>query len=197
MMFKVLQKYYKEGDSQIEKIEQPDSFYKERNSGKPFNYDGKIQLQLENNKGRMTDFLIGATQLLVISDKVKNIILSIESPSNLEFIPIDVVNMIGSPKEYWILNILNNLKGMDRDRSEFEELPSFLTEDSPELAEMPKTISKLVLKSDLKGRHIFRIVEQPVAVFCSQELVQAMKENNCTGVEFVTLENFPTMFYAT
>ena len=58
---------------------------------------------------------------------------------------------------------------MDWQKSNFDEFPDFLTEDAPKLAEMPETIYELILNENYIGkRSIFRIVEQPVAVFCSE-----------------------------
>jgi len=130
------------------------------------------KIELKNVTKTFHDLMGTGSSEFFVSDALKNIIENIESPENIHFIPVTLKD-----KQYWLLNILNNVEAFDWDNSEY-----VARDNNPKTL---KKVTKLALKGECVGdRNIFRIKEQYMYVLISQTLKNAIEANNLTGIAY-------------
>lgn len=150
---------------------------------------GKIEIDVESAKGVPTDYPGRVTVLPIISDSFRRLLSTYEKEENLEFIEVKIKNAPSINKEYWVLNLLNNIKCFDWENSVYRKMP----EDRVPNADYPRTISSLKIKPEPIGnRKIFRMHEEPGEIFVSNDLKQAI-ETNLTGIKFRTIDTYGSL----
>lgn len=195
MNYKILRKYHLEGQNTLKKIDCDFDFENHFSDGSEKQFE-KIKIEFEDNSSSLTDLPIGATTVFIVSEKMKEIIESIEDEKNIQWIPVEIKNQEFKDNKYWVLNILEYVEGMDRNKSEYTEFPPFLVAQLPHLKNKPEKISKLKLNMDaIKERHIFRLNELPTAVFCSDKLSEAFVQEKVSGIRFVDIKDYSKEFF--
>lgn len=142
---------------------------------------------LKNKKDIPTDFPSRASKLTIVSSELKTLLEKHEDSSNLEFLPVNVKNGEGLKKEYWGLNILNNIKCFDWKNSKYDPMPDSMSDAS----DRPWKIYDLKIKKEAVGdRHIFRMYEEPVEIFVSKKLKEEIEKKRLTGMRFRTVVDY-------
>ena len=135
----------------------------------------------------LTDYVENSPQWLIISDRFKAILEQFRE-ENIEYLPIKIKNHKGrmASEHYWIANFLVLTEAVDRESSIFDDDPG--SEDGI------FSFDKLVLRQDIlkSGPVIFSLKEEPMTVIARQDLVERIKEEGLTGVEFIETDKFST-----
>lgn len=87
--------------------------------------------------------------------------------------------------DYWAINVLDVLKCIDYEESEFMLLSDEIQDGRPRIM----YFEKYSFKPDaIKGFNIFKIIDAPMSgIFANEVFVNAVKENAITGFEFKLL----------
>lgn len=129
---------------------------------------------LKNVSKRFPDLMGTGSSEYFITDKFKDLILSMESPENIHFIHGVFTR---KPKEYWLMNLLNNVECFDWENSEYT-----IYDEARVGRKAINEIEKLAIKEEkVNGRNIFQIAEYPFSIYISQKLKDAMEEHGITG----------------
>lgn len=135
----------------------------------------------------LTDYVENSPQWLIISDQFKAILEEFHA-EDIEYLPVKIKNHKGrmASEHYWIANFLVLTKAVDRKNSIFD--------DNPGIEDGIFSFDKLVLLQDIlkSGPVIFSLKEEPMTFIARQDLVQRIKEEGLTGVEFIETDKFRT-----
>ena len=130
---------------------------------------------------KFTD-LIGSFYFIV-SERLKEIIQAFEA-TQTEFLDVTIINekTQESKEGYFACNILNNISAIDKKNSVLELYPSGIR---------IKTVKHLVLDEEAIGnRNIFRLELLEPTIIVSEKLMQAIAEEELTGIKFVPVDEF-------
>jgi len=128
--------------------------------------------KIKNITKKFPDVIGTGSSEYFVTNAFKRVIEGLESAENMHFIAVTLVD-----KQYWLLNILNNIECFDFENSEYS-----VREGNPRIIRDIKTMA--LMESRINGRHIFRVAEKPVYIFISQTLKDAIEANNLTGIEY-------------
>ncbi|MBW2738072.1 MAG: hypothetical protein JRE64_04315 [Deltaproteobacteria bacterium] len=138
----------------------------------------------------LTDYFENSSQWLIISNRFRAVLEEFDV-KDIEYLPVKIKNHKGrmASEHYWIANFLVLTEAVDRERSIFD--------DNPGSENGIFSFDKLVLREDIlkSGPVIFSLKEEPMTVIARQDLVERIKEEGLTGVEFVETDNFSTLEY--
>lgn len=141
-----------------------------------FHFDSK-----KNNK--LTDFLGNDLDWLVVSEKLRNIILLFDSV-DAQFFPVDVVDFPRKRKvcaNYYVVNVLNVIDCLDLNNSDYS---SFTVE-----GEEVYSIRKYALKQNkLTENHLFKIKGSEFSLFVSEKFKNELTKNNISGISFLEVK---------
>jgi len=128
------------------------------------------KVELKNVTKKFPDLMGRGSSEFFVTDAFKHIVENMESSQNIHFIPVILRN-----QQYWLLNLLNNVEAFDRENSTYSAYEGGAL----------KSIQKLAMKEDkIQGRNIFRMAEEPVYIFISKTLKDAIEANNLTGIAY-------------
>lgn len=133
-------------------------------------------------KGVPTDFSMADFEVLVVNEKVKNLL----SENEVQFIPTTIQSLSGIEQHY-LIYIKNECDCIDEENSTFDK---FQVNDPirPDKAGQYKTIYNMVVKPEgTQNLNIFRVKGYNVAVIISEVLKQKLEELNVTGVTYKKL----------
>lgn len=148
------------------------------------NYNQPIAIEFKRLSAKTVDYC-ELSGLPIVSEKLKNILSSSSDCDYLEFIPVST--NLGKEYPYYLLNILENIKCMNWEKSEFTTFPK--REDASK-SDRPDVITNLVLNEDkINGRNIFRMYEARTNIFISNQLALEFVKNKITGCIFVKTPN--------
>lgn len=172
-------------DIYIERYAVPDVIEQSYSKGVPLPEAGPLKLYCANTAGRRVDFVDGIQFFPIVSDAFKDL-LEAEQVSHVEFHAAQLV-FAGEPPEggYWLLNILDNVAALDRDRSRFRLFSG--TDD------VIVSIDELVLREEaLQGRDIVRLAEMRSVILVSARLRASIEAAGLTGFAFQPTDKFKT-----
>jgi hypothetical protein len=179
MCFKRLNKKVNEEFVQIKKIEFPDGLEQSIYNGKSVILTELPKIYFKNTKGYFPDFLSGPTAVLIISEKVKKFLENSSEAKYLNFIETKIISK-GIIEKYFVLNILDKLACLDRDKAVF---------DVPE--ENPKVIvnlKKMVIDiNKTQGRKLFYMKEYPVIIYIKESFADEMREAGINDIRLLPL----------
>ena len=136
----------------------------------------------------LVDSLFNTDNELVISKKMMIFFVD-KKIKNLEFLPVKIRDHQAKfiDEEYFILNILDHQDCLDIDASCAEI--SIIDDTTIE------EVEEIILLDDKAdhGLDIFRICNFPAATLISDSLVKEMQNENFTGIDFISLEEFDGM----
>ncbi|MBU3661259.1 MAG: hypothetical protein FGM14_15410 [Flavobacteriales bacterium] len=159
-------------------------------------YDGKLIslketpfIHFENLKKQPLDFLTDYGFRPIVSLKMKQILEDQKDDfPYLQFIPLKSK----LKKEYFFLQILENIHCFDWEKSEYTRHPEFLG-----LENIPDKVSKLVMHHEKIGtRNIFRMAEKSTKIFVSDSLANILTANNITGMRITKSPNLDRLYDA-
>jgi hypothetical protein len=134
------------------------------------------ELQFVDRDETKTDFLTGFSVYYVVSSRLRKVIEESGLEPNLEF--IEIIANGKRQEEYWFMNPINSIDCLDLNLSEYTTNPSFLGPIAGKVAK----ISKFVIDAPkVENRHLFRPVDNQVAVLISEKMVQLFQSHNITG----------------
>lgn len=192
--FFILFKYHTKNDAVVQSFKAAEEIEDRVINGRPIEKGMEIRVTLDRGRNRR-DMLIGATSFPIVSERLKDLLMEHAATEFLQFLPLT----IASPKmddRYYLLNILNNLKCFDWDKSDYSEFPDFIKKELPHLTDMPDHIKKLVLRETVIGtRDIFRMYEKPADVFISGRLKGIMEQEGISGCRYAKLEEYGGLLY--
>jgi hypothetical protein len=134
---------------------------------------------------KLTDWVSTAFGWLLISGRFKQL-LEDSGTFAVEYLPIKMKNHKGrlASADYWIVNFLELVPAVDRDRSVFEV----------DAAEDDKIFEfeRLVLLDEVEARGpvIFRLKEQPVLIMVREDLVARIRSVGFTGLQFTSTADY-------
>lgn len=158
-----------------------ESFKEKKLYGKSLKDENQPTIVIKNKSGKLTDFLIGGTTLLIISEKAKVFFEENIEHSRIEFISVKVDNYEKDNK-FWILNILERLPCFDWDKSDyilFDEL-------GPKGNKVIRKITNMVFKDDIiQEKEIFYAEGVSSFVYVSEKFKQEILDSDLIGYRFI------------
>ena len=136
--------------------------------------DKTIQINaIIKNKTKQFPDLMGDSNIkLIVSEKFKQLLGFFIKSNEIQFLPIQMIN-----EKYWLLNVLNNIKCFNWEKSTYTTFNNTKVLDE---------ITNLVFdRQSLSGINIFRMKEEPFNLFIKKPLHDAIIENKLTGVRFI------------
>ncbi len=171
-----LRRFSNPGDVYINKSNAPGFVSENYDVGASFNSMSETYQYFHKGK-KITDLVAGIQSELIVSRALKLTLLQWEK-ENLEFFPIELINQESNERsnDYYIMNILNNVECLDRNKSKFELF-------HPDLDIITK-ITRLVLNKNeiTDSRHIFRLDELPNIIIVSDELKTEIEKKEHSGL---------------
>ncbi|WP_422928558.1 imm11 family protein [Singulisphaera sp. PoT] len=126
--------------------------------------------------GDPVDYNCTAFGCTVISDRMARVVEGI-APLGVQFIPAT----LEAPGKWEVLNILDCLDCIDRERSLIQYFP----EDHPEKAGRPRGVAKLIIDPDAIGdHHMFRLRDWMVVEIVSEAMKGELERNGIGGMEY-------------
>lgn len=149
-----------------------------------------VMFDLSDDYGiRLADSIPNVLGFLIVSDKLKHI-LEDQSSTEIEFLPVGIRNQKKRPvdRPYYVANVLGTLACVDIEQSDF-------TMDAID-KEHVDWFRRLVLDESRIGtnHNIFRLAELPGLILVREDLVDAVLEQDCTGIIFQYLEEYGAEF---
>lgn len=137
----------------------------------------------KNNKGsKLTDFLVNTINLLMVSQKVKNL-MEQEGITDVEFLHFTLYDKKDRivNKDYFVANLIGTVDCLNIDESIF-------TRDSLEPDKI-MIFEKVVLHTEriLGDKKFFRLKERPTLHIIRSDFVAVLAKNNVTGIELLNL----------
>lgn len=130
-----------------------------------------------NSEGMLTDVLLNSASFLIFSEKLRRLLES-AGINDLQYLPTQILDAKKRKLAiYYVINILQVIPALDRNRSEI----TYTNKKRTDISWIPKVVFKEEL---LEGVHIFRLKEYPVSVYISEKFKTIFLENKCTGWEF-------------
>jgi hypothetical protein len=135
-------------------------------------------------KGHPLDFTMADFDLLIINEKVKNLI----SEDEVQFIPVKLETDPNSKTNYHLMVVNKEIECVDESKSVFVK---WLKDDPirPDKAGKYKSFEKLVLNPDdiPKEANIFRLKKYDLVIVISERLKHLLEENKVSGVQYEKL----------
>ncbi len=149
--------------------------------GKKINIEAELMTTNESWGKRYTDFHLGIGGTYYVNEKFINCLKAV-GETNYQLFPIKV---LPEEKPYYILNILNIIDCVDREKSKF----TVWTEEDNRPDKLGKYFGfdKMVLDHSKvpDGVHLFRVFEYKIVAVASKELVQEFEKNKIKGFNLV------------
>jgi hypothetical protein len=134
---------------------------------------------------RLEDCLWNVGRLLVVSEKVKNL-LEAEKLKNNEFLPVRIINHKDRPvkESYFILNQIGLQDCIDLERSEYKQ-----NRINPEYFSIMKrlVIDEGRIEADTR---LFRMKKYPKIPIVYRSLAQKLIDAGIIGAEFIEIEKY-------
>ncbi|MEM1043027.1 MAG: DUF1629 domain-containing protein [Bacteroidota bacterium] len=141
---------------------------------------------LPNYGMELRDFVNNQSGALVISERVRTFLEIQEDLSNVEFLPVAVLDHKGRPvdEQFYVAHILEHQNCLDGEASGGEVWPF-----KPDVF---ASVERLVLKEGCldPGVILFRLDRYPYPVLVRQSLAERIKAQGFTGIEFNELDGF-------
>ena len=135
-------------------------------------------------KGLSLDFTMADFDLLIVNEKVKNLI----SEKEVQVIPVKLEADPNSKINYYLMVVNNEIECVDESKSIFVK---WLKDDPirPDLAGEYKSFEKLVLNPvDIpKDTNIFRLKKYDIVVVISEKLKLLFEENKVSGLQYIKI----------
>ncbi|RFZ84317.1 hypothetical protein DYU05_01440 [Mucilaginibacter terrenus] len=135
-------------------------------------------------KGIPLDFTIADFELLIVNDKVKDLI----SEEEVQFIPVKLEAQPDVKLNYSLMVINNEIECVDENKSVFMKWEK---DDlvRPDLAGEYEFFEKLVLDPDNipQQAHIFRLKNYHISIVISEKLKLLFEESNVSGIKYQKL----------
>ena len=147
--------------------------------GIPIVTNENIKVRLQSQSKPVPDFL-GNTYKPVVSEKIKNILLDLNDKDFYQFIPCEIDNR---KKNYWVLNIKQNIECFDWNNSKYRTYSS-----NPNVIAEINIISMNVEK--IGPRNLFRMSEFNIPLFISDYLIEIFEEEKVTGYKVSNTNDF-------
>lgn len=148
-----------------------------------WNKDITFEYELEEGQ-TLTDYLGNLYGWLIVSDKCRT--LSGELIANeVQYLDVQVKSSDNSNvlSEYKVLNVIDVLDAVDLEHSIYDE---FDLDDEKIL-----TFKKYALKDDVvRGHHIFKLKDDTIPTFVSEEIKNIIEENEMLGFAFLEVKTF-------
>ncbi len=185
---------FNEGDLYIKDTDyNRKTFQKIINRGRPIKEQFDISIRLKSKKCNYIDFPMSLSSLNFVSDRFKNLLESLPDKDYLEFFPVKIEGVEKPKSNYWVINILDNIKCFDWEESKYTKFPD--NESYKDLQSIPEKIIKLKLKQETIGeRNIFRMYESATLIFVSSFLKEQMEKEELKGMTFLPSEDFDKQF---
>lgn len=175
-----------EGSLLIKKFEITESFRKKQYSDQSLSEEEAPVVHIKNKRGKSTDFLVGDTVLLVISEKAKVFFEANIEHSNIEFLPVDMQNY-GGKGNFWVMNVLEVIDCFDWDNSEY----TLFDEPAPDGSKAIDEFMKVVLREQPIGeREIFYTDQFPVELFISPSLEEKLLASDLVGYRILDVNEY-------
>lgn len=138
----------------------------------------------------LNDYVNTSFGWLLISGRFKTLLeddtLHLE---HVEYLPLKINNHKGrlASDDYWIVNFLAPVEGVDRERSVYQA--------DAASADRISIFDALALREEVHeaGPPVFRLKEQPRLILVREDLVRRVEELGLTGMEFIDTEQYRTM----
>ncbi|MEO6632810.1 MAG: DUF1629 domain-containing protein [Mucilaginibacter sp.] len=133
------------------------------------------------SKGTPLDFTMADFELLIVNEKVKNLI----SEKNVQFIPVKLEENPNSAINYYLMVVNKEIECVDERKSIFTK---WLDDDPirPDKAGEYESFDKMVLNPlDIPDEvHIFRLKKYDVVIVISERLKLLFENNNVSGIKY-------------
>lgn len=173
---------YCEVDEDAEGVEDEWNLSEGVKMGSSFPADASYHLSKDSKGTKLSDFLVNTINLLMISQKVKDL-MGQEEISNVEFLPFTLYDKKGRiiNRKYFIANVLGTIDCLDLDNSIYTR--SALDPDRIMIFE------KVVLHTGKipKDRKLFRLKERPTLHIIRSDFAEVLAQNNVTGMALLHL----------
>jgi hypothetical protein len=169
--------FYKVMDKETKKIYDDYLFRK----GKKIDIDAELVTTNESWGKKYTDFHLGIGGAYHVNDKFINCMKGV-GETNYQLFPIKV---LPDEKPYYILNILNVIDCVDREKSKFTLWTE--ADERPDLLGEYYRFDKMVLdRSKIpEGVHLFRVYGYDIVAVITKELAQEFEKNKIKGFKLV------------
>lgn len=156
--------------------------YKKFALGVHYHYINAEKLELKIIQDGIKDnFLKNTEKLLIIDEKVKNVLDS-NNIQDIEYVQIEI-----DAERYYIINILKMISGsLDLKKSIIMRYPSDCANEYVR-GKIGAIWKPVLYKKKIQG-HIFRIEEHPSDVFVDEYFKCLIEKNGFTGIDFELIE---------
>jgi hypothetical protein len=139
---------------------------------------------------KLTDSVPNTSSLLVVSEKLRQVLAQEATGTVVEYLPIRLRNQKGKivTKPYFLANLIGSVRCVDAKKSDFE-----MNKISKDQVSHFRRLA-LDEKKIPKDAKIFRLAEKTALVLVRQDLASAILKSGCTGVLFQELEEYGSEF---
>ena len=128
------------------------------------------------------DYLNNDMSWFLVSEKLKNLI--IEMNTEVEFFPVYICDINNSvePKRYYAANIVTTVDALCLEISDYGII------EYRTLGPTPVVTKYGIYESKTEGKDLFKLVRpQEIPIFCSEKIKSAVEKNKITGFYFYPL----------
>ncbi|TFZ02001.1 imm11 family protein [Ramlibacter humi] len=144
----------------------------------------------EERGSALTDAIPNTDRLLVVSEKLKDLLERHAPEDSIEFLPVRLRTPEGRliPQAYFVANVLGTVACVNREESKFTM--------NAILKDQVGRFQHLVLDEPAipDGKKIFRLAELRTLIIARQDLAQAIVDADCTGMLFIPLKDYGAEF---
>lgn len=152
-------------------------------SGKMIEQWGEVVFEYDSEEGNiLTDYLANLYRWFIVSkrfcEKTRWII-----GNQVQYLPVKVRDRLAGLEvdSYLVANIVTVIDALDLDNSKYD---IFELDDEKIIS-----VEKYALKSDkIVNKHIFRLKDDTIPIFVSEELKKVIEDNGFIGFEFLEVD---------
>lgn len=152
-------------------------------SGKEIEQWDTVVFEYDSVEGNvLTDYLANLYRWLVVSSDFRRLTQNIIE-KQVQYLPVKIIDKFTKVEidSYCVANIVTVIDALDLGKSKYDVFEL----DGEKII----SIEKYALKgNEIVGKHIFRIKDDTIPVFVSEELKKKIEDNNLTGFEFLQVD---------
>ena len=151
-----------------------------------FSFNENIRIPINNYfkqiEYKELDFNISFGDIEIVSDKFKRII----GDNDITYFPIEVTNY-KTKQKYYAIKINNYYDCVDEMKSEINTISKENTDSMEMVGKYLKLGNYLLDNNKVGNAKIFRLEKHFPTIIITEEFVEKIKENNITGLRYVSL----------
>jgi hypothetical protein len=182
MEYFILQGHWEKGDLHAEDFKFP-AYFQDCFWGRPLpEKRQRAMIVCRNPTDRITDLVHGLFDFVIVTKQFEKIFADLE-PKNTQFHDVEIVTRRKTIATVCFVNILNNIDGLNRQRSDIEV--------DPDDEAIIVSFRRAVLRPEaVRGRHAFRIQGLEEHVVVTETFKSAVTSAELSGVRFLKLSEY-------